>query len=93
MLLFISVLLYTLSSFGQTLITTAEVSIRATPEINGKVICKIRKGTIIEPIEGIISYKNWLPIEYKGKIGWVYQVYVKQKSGKIQSKLKSNHKY
>ena len=87
------ILLISLSFFGQSLITTAEVSLRAIPESNAKVICKIPKGTIIEPIEGIIPYKNWIAIEYKAKIGWVYQVYVKQKSGKIQSKLKSNHKY
>ena len=92
MLLFISVLLCSLSFFGQTLITTAEVSFRATPESNAKVLCKIPKGTNIEPIEGIIPYKNWIAIEYKTKIGWVYQTYVKLKSCKTQNKLKSNHK-
>ena len=86
------ILFISLSFFGQSLITTAEVSFRATPESNAKVLCKIPKGTIIEPIEGIIPYKNWIAIEYKTKIGWVYQTYVKLKSCKTQNKLKSNHK-
>ncbi len=84
LLTLISVFLITISSFGRTLITTADVNFRDTPQITGKIICKIRKGTVIEPIEGIIPYNTWLPIEYNGKIGWVSLTKVKQKPGKTR---------
>lgn len=83
----ISVFLFTLSSFGQTRITTAVVNFRSTPEKGNNIICTIPKGTMISLISGIIPCRHWLAIEYKGKVGWVNLTYLKPKSVTTNYKL------
>ena len=83
LLLFITgLLLFTLSSFGQTRVTTADVNFRSTPEFSNNKTGIIPKGTVLTLISGIMPYGNWLPIEYKGKIGYVHRAYVKRKIAK-----------
>lgn len=79
LLLLFSILLFTISSFGQTKVTTAVINFRSTPEMGNNIICRIPKGTEISLISGIIQCRHWIAIQYKGKIGFVYSTYLKQK--------------
>jgi len=78
----ISVFLFTLSSFGQTRMTKAAVNFRSTPGMEDNIICRIPKGTVLSMISGIITCRHWVPIRYNGKLGFVYETYLKPKSGK-----------
>jgi uncharacterized protein YraI len=90
--LFITVLLlFTLSSFGHTNVATANVNFRSTPEFANNKIGIIPKGTVLTPISGIVPYGNWLPIEFKGKVGYVHRAYVKRKIAKQNKSLTPNH--
>jgi uncharacterized protein YraI len=91
LLLFISILLFTVSSFGQTKVTTAVINFRSTPEMGDNIICIIPKGTMLSLISGIVPYGNWLPIEYKGKVGYVHRASVKRKIAKQNKSLTPNH--
>ena len=89
--LFITLLLITLSSFGQTKVTIANIYFRSTPEFAKNKICVIPKGTALTLISGIMQYGDWIPIEYKGKIGYVHAKYLKRKMAKQNKLLTSNH--
>lgn len=89
----VTVLLITLSTPGQTKETTstkvavANINFRLTPEFANNKICVIPKGTELSLISGIMQYGDWIPIEYKGKIGYVHARYVKQKNVKQNKSL------
>ena len=83
----ISVILLTLSSFGQTRITKAAVNFRMTPAMDGKIICRIPKGTAISLITGIISCRHWVPIQYNGKADFVYDTYLKKNPAQVSEDM------
>jgi uncharacterized protein YraI len=91
----VTVLLITLSTPGQTKETTstkvavANINFRLTPEFANNKICVIPKGTELSLISGIMQYGDWIPIEYKGKIGYVHAGYVKRKIVKQNKSLAS----
>ena len=87
----ISVFLFTVSTIGQIRVTTGEVNFRTTPQITNNIICKIPKGTVVEPVTGIAPYNNWLIIKYNGKTGYVNLAYVKQKHAKTEGSLINHH--
>ena len=80
LLLFLALLFFTLSSFGQPQVTTGVINFRSTPEMGNNIICRIPKGTVLSLISGIISYRHWIAIRYNGKVGFVYSTHVKRKS-------------
>ena len=82
LLTLISIVLLSLSSFGQTRTTKAAVNFRMTPAMEDNIICRIPKGTVLSMISGIITYRHWVPIRYNGKLGFVYETFLKPKSGK-----------
>ncbi|MHB9140335.1 MAG: SH3 domain-containing protein [Paludibacter sp.] len=90
-ILSITALLIILSGFGQTRVTTVNIYFRSTPEFAKNKICVIPKGTALTLISGIMQYGDWIPIEYKGKIGYVHAKYVKRKMAKQNKLLTSNH--
>jgi uncharacterized protein YraI len=81
---FFTILFFTLTAFGQNVVTTSAVRFRLTPDMENNIICIIPKGTELSVISGTLSCRGWLAIRYNGKIGWVYQAYVKQKTGKTR---------
>lgn len=90
----VTILLITLFTLGQTKETTstkvavANINFRLTPEFANNKICVIPKGTALTLISGIMQYGDWIPIEYKGKIGFVHVGYVKEKLIKVKTSSK-----
>ncbi len=78
--LLVSLLPLAVSALGQTKVTTATLNFRTTPEISNNIICTIPKGTVLEPLEGIIPYGKWIAIQYKNTVGFVYKAYVTHKA-------------
>ena len=54
--------------------TTGSVNVRQTP--NGKILTVLKKGTTVNG-KTLVSYPNWLEIQYKGQRAYVYRPLVK----------------
>ncbi|HET7732955.1 MAG TPA: hypothetical protein VFK73_03875 [Paludibacter sp.] len=94
-LLFMSLLVFVITSFGQTKVTSVNVNFRSTPELKNNKICIIPKGTVLAPIDGFIPFGRWIAVQYKGVVGYVNFAYVNQKSTaspRICTTRKSVHK-
>ncbi|MCQ6273564.1 N-acetylmuramoyl-L-alanine amidase [Bacillus sp. V3B] len=64
----------------KTAITTVNsLNLRSEPTLNGTIINKLHKGTMVE----VISEKNdWVKIHYAGQIGWVSGMYLQNTNTK-----------
>jgi uncharacterized protein YraI len=71
------VLAVSLSSQNQIGTTSVNLNFRANPEIGKNVICVIPKGSTFKIDYSNQDYVDWIKINYKGKNGYVYSIYIR----------------
>jgi len=74
-----TLLILTVLSHCETRTTLSAVNFRSSPEMGDNVICIIPKGTELSFIEGMFFFRGWIPVEYNGRIGYVYKTFLEQK--------------
>ncbi len=89
-LLFVfTLLVISLTSFGQIMMTSEVVNLRSTPEIKENKICVIKKGELVK-IDSI--YKNtteWYRVFYNGNTGYIFYKYLIDVSNELNNLLKN----